>query len=223
MEEQTQIQKNIKIKKSRVSQLNEYLSDSKNKSYFVVAVTVIFFIVFVFLGVIPSIRSIISQTSKNAEIQKAINRTSTKLRFMQQMVTEQSTKQSLIENFNSLFPNTISQESAIEDLYSLAEQNNIYILNLTFPDDRRRTAQSLAREFRVGPNVKSQAINLNAESNRDSIQNFIENLENSRRVFNIRTVTISKKTGEALINAGFDKEFNLSMVLEYFYWDGSNR
>jgi cell division protein FtsL len=204
------------VQKNRSLKLAEYLSDSKHKSYFVAAVTVVFFIVFLTFGVVPAFSSVLQQNEENGKIQIAIEKSTKKINDLKKMVGESETKSNLISYLEYLFPDSTAQEAFLNDIYEMANRNSVFVSVVAFPDTKR--SAPLVRDFGVTPQIASVAVNLNTEGSRDGVLQFVEELENSRRIMNITNIVISRKSGEALIQAGLEREYTLSLNIEYFYW-----
>jgi Tfp pilus assembly protein PilO len=209
--------KNNADAKSRTARLNEYLQSSQNKSYFVGAISIIFIGIFVVVGIVPSVRSVLSQNEENKTIETQLQKLNNKSNVLNALIRENTDNTNILGVFNSIFPDQNSQEDVITDIYQIAENNNVFIKTANFPSGRREVP--LSREFRTKNQVQSQKVNLSLEGGRLELQTFISQIENSKRIYNVESIVITKKSGQALQNAGPGRDYDLSMVIEYFYWN----
>lgn len=200
----------------RLEMLNDYLADSKNKSYFVGAVTTIFFVTFMLFGVIPSYRAILSQNGDNREIEDAINKADQKIADMRSMIAELESDSSVINKFETAFPNEFSQDDVTKEIYGYAEQNSSFVKDINFySNDRSKT---LLAEFGTTPQIDYVAVEVRFEGTKDGLGRIIQNLENSARIFNIQNINLVRKSNDDIELYGLDREYDLDVVMEYFYY-----
>jgi len=203
------------VQKKRSFDLNEYLKSSKNKSLFIAAVTVIFFIIFMVFGVIPAYREVLSQNKENKLIKDTVALADKKVKDLKLLVAEKESKADVLSFFSSVFENRLNQANLIIDLFKYGEENQVSITNISFDEQSR--SQQLELEVGSIPNVQYIGFTLEAEGSREDLLKYIKEIEDSRRIFNIINLTITQKTEEEINQVGEFRAFNLSAIVEYYY------
>ena len=235
----------VQIRKTRTQQLNELLADSKNRSYFVGTVTVLFFVFFVAFGVIPAFNNVLAQHSENSRIQEGIGEVTKKRNDLQSMVTERGEISQLLNFFDFIFPNSDPQEEVVRELYGHADDLSLFISNVVFSEDVNDT--ELQQRWVLNTFVNTGQIRLEVSGNLDALLDYIHFLESSRRIYNVESLTLFGDTEQSLlddletediediddelaqnledgditneeITSSIDR-FKLSITLRYFYWN----
>jgi len=206
--------------RKRLEVLNKYLSDSRNKSYFVGLVTVVFFIVFMILGVIPAFRAVLSQNEENQKIEEATNQLNNKFQNLETLIDEYESSSNLIEYFEDIYPSGFDQERAIETVNTFATNNDVFIDTFNFTEVDRDEPPS--RSFGVSNQVDFVQISLKVEGRINNLVQFVEDLESSRQIFNVTGVNLARKTDDQIELVGIDREYTLLIDFEYFYVNLNN-
>ncbi len=204
------------VKKSRSLRLNEYLDNARNKSIFVIAVSILFTIFFLVVGVIPAFQSVFDQSAENQKIEEAITKMQKRVDDIKVLIDQINSDANVLDYFNKVFPGQSDQEEIMKEMFELAEEKGVFINSVTFSENER--AEPLVIQFGTVPQVISKQITVSFESNRVKALDFLKSIENSRKIFNVTDVTLSRKLGELLEKAGPDKEYDSTLVIEYFYW-----
>lgn len=106
------------------------------------------------------------------------------------------------ELLESGIPQGFDQDFLIETIQDIAEDNQIMsISNISFQRSSAETTQQ----------IKAIQMTLNARTNYNNLQNFIEDLENDTRYFNIKSFSTNLNTLEDRTEATF------SIQLESYY------
>lgn len=194
-------------------QLNKLLADSKNRSYFVGFITFVFLALFLLFGIIPVYSSVLSQIEENQKIEKTTQAAQKKLQEFQQMSDELKTNGNLLDYFQFIFPGTNRQEDLAEHIHDLANQNQIKINSMEFKKDA-----ALQTDERIVPltshNVILYGMTLFVEGTKESGLDFLESLENSRRIIDITNISFS--------NEGAAEGDVYSIVVEFRYYIWTN-
>jgi hypothetical protein len=203
------------LEKNRRDLLNEYLSSSRNKSIVVSAVTILFFILFMIIGVIPAFRSLLAQNKENNLIKETTERAQQKINTMRGMVEEQEENPEVFEALEYVIPEDVSQQDVLDTLYELAG-DNVIVIGIAFPEFIPDQPSDL-------PSVSGQIINvevsMRVEGRKDVLVEYVNRLEASRKVFNLRTVQLSRKSDTQISEVGFEREYDMSLAFDYYYWD----
>ena len=198
--------------------LNKILATSKRKSYFVAAVTVLFAVAMFLLGILPSYSSLTLQAKENEKKDEVLNMMQTKLTTLKNLTAESEQKKDLVAFFSSAFPDSSSQEDVLNSILAFANSNKLYLSSVSFSDARRD--KPLSVDFSVNDQIKSQVLSLFVEGKRDNILKFINDIEQSRRIFNIKSAIIVRKTGLEL-SANPERDHKLDLQVEIYYNDNT--
>lgn len=197
--------------------INRYLQNSKNKSYFVIAITVIFIVLVILVGILPAYSAVVSQSRENSKRSKVLDQLEAKITALRNLSTEFSSKKDIIGIFHESFPESDPrQELVVTDITDYIKKNNLYLESIAFSEPERSI--SLTTEFEVASQVDSQIVAVNLEGSRENILNFIRNLENSRRIYNLEGFVLTRKVGEELDSSKIRFDFKATMRFEIYYW-----
>jgi hypothetical protein len=197
---------------------NSMLSTSRNKTYFVAAVTVAFVLLLALAGIAPSIGSLTLQIEENRKRDELIGKLNAKLSTLKNLTREYNQKTSLIEYFNQIFPNKLYQERIITKLADLFEDNNLSFENITFLDV---SAEQNKFKETVGKQIVFEKFQIDGEGTQQNILNLIEEIDSERRIMNTKNIVMARKTDDELsagIGAG---DYRFSFQIEVYYTDES--
>lgn len=196
--------------------ISKYLEGSKNKSYFVTAVTILFLVMFIILGVVPAYNAVVAQYNQNKDRDIAIEQLTTKINNLKALDKQNLEKASLIEYFNKVFPSSVSQDKVIEQFFTLAEKNSVFVSNVSFSDQSTRAP--LGQTFQVGPQVNYLVSSITVEGSQVGLQTFVQDLENSRTIFNVLSIDLAKKSEEEIETDSGNGDHVLKLNLQFFYY-----
>lgn len=196
--------------------LEQYLQTSKNKTYFVAAVTFLFLLVILIGGIIPAFSSVLSQYEENKKRDDAIFQLETKLSTLKSLTLQESEKSATLEIFDNVFANELNQKDAVSEINQLSTLNNLTLKSVTFTEagTRRQTPDS---EFGVTPNVQAQEVSFSIQGNKDNIMKFINALETSKRLYNVVSISFQVATNQQTGQPINNNEFVGSFKVEYFW------
>lgn len=203
--------------KSNRFDINQYLQTSRQRSYFVVSITVGLLVLVVIVGILPAYSAIVNQRRENRKRDEGIAQLEDVITQYQSFISLEETLENEISLFNEVFPsNNAPQEDVILDVINIGSVFNIEITSISFSDAVREV--SLQTDFLVSPQVESQRVSITISGTRDDILSYVQALEDSRRIYNIINVVVSKNQGEVVTD--FNQEvddFNATISAE-FYW-----
>ena len=195
--------------------LNDLLATSQNKSYFVGAITVVFIVIMAMVGILPAYSAFTFQNEENAKRDLVIEKLTTKLRISQGLSKEYDSKISIVNYFKEIFPNTPNQDGIITLLNDIATSNSSYLSKLSFNKNPSVAFTQAGYEEQI----KSQQVSITVDGSQSALQNIINDIENSRRMLNILSFTLDRKTQEDLaVEAVFRGEYVLNVQMEYYYF-----
>lgn len=195
--------------------LSRYLQTSKRKSYFVAAVTLALVVVVVLGGILPAYSAIAFQIEQNKKRNEAINTLNSVIdQFKNFLILEESDVW-VIDKFNQLFPEKLDQSSVLNDFVSIADRRSLKLQSVSFSQIQREIP--LKKQFKTRDVVAYQYASISVEGTRRGILDMIKDIENSKRIYNIVDVDISRnqKVNESgdLVGADFDATIRVE-----FYW-----
>lgn len=203
--------------------LNELLSTSKNKSYFVGAVTVLFIILMTMVGILPAYSAFTFQNEENDRRDEVIAKLQNKVDISKALTEEYQSKTDLVNYFNKVFPNIPQQSDIVQSLTDLADKHQVYLSKLTFVSV---SPADLAKQ-QIDPSVKAQSVTLSLEGSRENILAYLSDIELSRRIFDATTISIDKKViDQSSItdqsNSLSKGDFEATFQLLYFYYNSGS-
>ncbi|MEO6728325.1 MAG: hypothetical protein ABIM99_00220 [Candidatus Dojkabacteria bacterium] len=210
---------NIETKtQARQSRLNEILNSSQRKTYFVAAVTIVFVIIMLLVGVLPSYSAFTSQALQNENRQRAIDLLELKRTTIESLIKEEEAKKNLVEEFNTAFPTKVPEQiNVLTIAEALATKNNVFLTNSTITDIVNTT--DIIKKFLVTPQVQAQTINQTLEGDRESLTNYLGDIESNVNLFDVTSTVLSRKVGKELELSPVGREFKLTLQFNYFYYD----
>lgn len=203
----------ISVSQKRNFELNELLNNSKNKSIFVGAITILLFIILMIFGVIPSIRAVLAQNTENEVIKEVTKDVNDKINLINQLVSEREEKADVIEEFDNTFTIGYAQQEMIEHVYDIAN-NTVEIDSLSFPENYPITKSPYSSFL----NVIEVKVNLRAVGSRRALIQFFDNLERSKQIYNIENVNFSLQPQAVIEEQGFDRAYVMTITFNYYFW-----
>ncbi|MFS8131498.1 MAG: hypothetical protein ACMG57_06010 [Candidatus Dojkabacteria bacterium] len=202
---------------ARQTRLNDLLNTAQRKTYFVAAVTVLFVIVMLLVGVLPSYSAFTSQAVQNGNRQVAIDALDTKRTTIENLLKEEDTKKTLLSEFNLAFATKdYDQINVLTVAQNLAIKNNVSLLNSTITDIVN--TNEIIKKFLVTTQVKAQTVSETLEGGREDLTNYISGLEENVNLFDVTSAVISRKVGKELDQAVPGKEFKVTIQFNFFYY-----
>lgn len=200
---------------STTRRLNELLSTSQNKSYFVGAVTVVFIVIMTMVGILPAYSAFTFQNEENAKRDILIEKLQKKLQISQELSTEYENKSALVSYFNEVFPETAKQQDIIKLLNDIVTNNSSFLNRISFSKSPSTGFAQLGYDSQV----KAQITNITVEGSQSSVLNIVSDIENSRRILNIVSVTIDRKPQDVIDSGSVTNgEYVLNAQIEYYYF-----
>jgi hypothetical protein len=208
---------NANLQQSRQSRLNELLSTSKNKSYFVAAATTFFFVVMMVGGVLPSYTAFTAQGEQNVKRQEAIDKLQTKVEALQSLEKQAKDNPELIDNFNFIFPDGPDQINIVNDLNKIASSDKVFIQATSFSEIRN--INEIAKRLQVPRQIKAQSVTVLLDGVKDDLIAFVKDAENNPRIINPINVLITQKVGKELEDSLPNRQYKLNFQFEFYYFD----
>jgi len=109
-------------------------------------------------------------------------------------------------------PSSLDQETLYNRLVDLAAKSNVSVVSTNFSTIERR--RQLKVVFSTTEALQGGLLTLTVEGERDDLEVCLEELENYRRIFNVRGLSMEK-----LDTSKVSSPFKLILQLEVYYWD----
>ncbi len=211
------MEKTNTYKKSRFD-LDQYLVDSKNRAYFVGLVTVVSVVAIIVGGVMPAYSAVINQNKENENRDIAQSLLTSKLEVLKKMIEEESVETEEISLLEKSFPDFAPQDDVIREVTAISQNLNVKLNSISFSKSSRDAPTFV--ELQLDQRIQSQEISLALDGKLETLQSFIQNLESSKRIYNIRNIVFQRKSLDDLTFAQ-DFEYKMTMKVEFFWWDNS--
>lgn len=192
---------------------------SQGQSYSVAITTAILVFVVLFGGVLPAIGATISQITENQRLGEQLGKIKNKQLVLQKLATDEKSKQATITEFTRGMPETLNEGDLILIINNFALDSQVNVMNLSFT--RIENRRKLGSVFGTTDKLQGKYLSINAEGTKANIEAFIQALEQSTRIFNIRNLTIQKKDNRSAPAQGVQPALTLSLRAETYYWDPS--
>lgn len=200
------------------ARLNELLSTSKNKSYFVAAVTVGFIVIMVMLGILPAYSAFTFQTEENTKRDELISKLDNKLTISKSLSTESNDKSNLVDYFNQVFPNDRAQSNIFDIVSAKIDTYNLTLDTINFTKAQSGFILPSQTDQVLDPQVAIDTVNFTVEGSQQALLDFVGSIETSRRIMNITSLTISKKSADEIAQSPTKGDFRLILQIKYFYY-----
>jgi hypothetical protein len=195
--------------------LNELLATSQNKSYFVGAVTVIFIVIMTMVGILPAYSAFTFQYEENNKRDQLIEKLSNKLKVSQTLSKEYDSKIAIVNYFAESFPDNPDQEGIVDLIKEMVAANKSYLEKITFNKNPTTTFIQSALE----PEIQAQQVGITVHGTQSDLLTIISELESSRRILNIFSVTLDRKPQEVIDTGNATNgEFLLNVQMEYYFY-----
>lgn len=204
------------VSNQRIKQVNKYLADSRSKSLFVAAMTLLFVILFFVFGILPGIQSVLSRIEENNKIDSETSKAQRAILDFEKMQLENQNSESLIARLNSLLPESLDQPNVITKIEQISQDSGSFLqtVSLSLNDN----SFEINVNYGLIDQIKNTTVNITFESSYQGVSSFIRSLENSRRVFSIDFINVVKKSADAVARDGFNREYQVNLQVKYFYW-----
>lgn len=204
------------VSNQRIKQVNKYLADSRSKSLFVAAMTLLFVIVFFVFGILPGIQSFLSRIEENNKIDNETSKAQMAISDFEKMQSEKQNSESLISRLNEILPESLDQPNVITEIEQIAQASGSFLQTISF--SLNDNSFEINVEYGLLDQIKNTTVNITFESSYQGVSSFIRSLESSRRVFSIDFINVIKKSADAVARDGFNREYQVNLQVKYFYW-----
>ncbi|MDQ6985572.1 MAG: hypothetical protein Q9M91_02065 [Candidatus Dojkabacteria bacterium] len=202
---------------SITKRLDQYLANSQKKSYFVAAVTLVFTLVIFLFGIRPAITASIRQYNDNKERTDVIVQLESKLDSLKSLTEQESLNADVIDYFRFLLPSKDRGDYIFDELTTYLNSNNIEISSIQWVRNDDQFEQLSG--FLLDPPVVSRLVNIQGSTEIGDLVSFLNIIEESRRIYNVRSLQIFPVNSETLDLFSDLKPFTFNLEVQYFYWN----
>lgn len=201
----------------RITKLNAYLSETKNKTIFTVAVTIFLLIALLILGILPAYSSLGAQRFDNQKRDILITELKKKLSDLKTLTADSSEVSDQIKYLDYIMPKDLPQNELVEFYNNLITQSGVNMVEITF-NNRVDTNTFVVNNINVPTEIFPLGINLVVQGSRESIMRLVTNIENNSRLMDIIAFQITKKTQDDQKRTGGLGEYNSTINLFLYNW-----
>ncbi len=198
------------------TRIKKLLATAQGRSYAVAAVTGGLFILMVLVGVLPLLSAVLSQVEANSQQRDILERMKAKQSVLQNLVNEEKAKRPVTLALDAAFPNDLAQVELIQLLTRIEEAAGTKYTLINFGDLEGK--KSLRQVFNVVGKLSGKVITISADGGRDQLEQLVTLLEESRRVVNIRTLSVTKRTDDLAGEVVTGNEFRLDLQAEIYLY-----
>lgn len=205
----------------RSERLRTFLKTVKGKTYTVGAITTLLVIIIFLIGVFPAISAILLQVEDNQSRITALSKIDTKRTTLRTLSNGLSTSSLAVTALNAVLPENLVQEDILNQLNGLANEYNLQLLNISFTDlDPRR---NLSEVFLISNEALSgKNISINLQGGLNEIQSLLSDIENSRRIYNIKSFSVYRVLNQSGIESNLSQGYRIDIQAEMFFWNTSS-
>jgi Tfp pilus assembly protein PilO len=199
------------------SEMQRFIATSRGRSYTIVIITALLILVLIFLAILPAVNAIILQVNQNGDRLQALARIDEKREALRTLLSKHQENLSLAVGLAHALPYELDQEALINDIVAYGTANQVFLRSIRFVDISGRSR--LEEIFADEPDVElidGAIINVAMEGDRDRLRQFISTLEASRRIFSIKTISLSQVgQGESSTNS----PYVMNVQIETYFWN----
>jgi len=170
--------------------LAEILESKEKNSYFVIGVTILFSIIVLALGVAPSYLAFTAQATENSKRQMVIDKAKKKTADISRLSSELTSETDTIKVLNKVLPNKAEQEVVYNELREIFEKNEFVLKSISFNQESKPSKKYL--KLAGDPLFKTMNLNIIADTQNPSFAQLISEIEDQKRVYDIRSVVLSR-------------------------------
>lgn len=214
--------KKKQIDKNNLGGFFKFLSNTKEgQSYTVAGITFLLIVLVLVFGVIPSLSATVEQMSENQVRRDTLEALDQKIYNLGQLSFQYNEKQRVVQIFNDSFREGFDHEYVVKLINDAIVRNQIFFASISFTEvDPNFQENAISENIRnLDNNVKAYTISLRVEGRKDSLVNFVRELENSKYIFNIESISLSGNDDTTVFDIQEGREFSLNLQIQTYYWD----
>lgn len=197
-------------------QLRQFVETSKGRSYTVTIITLLLLMVLIFFAIIPAFSSIALQIGQNEERTEALELIDEKREALRVLLNKHNENLAVAVGVQEALPNDLDQEEIMRDLIQFSSDADVKLRSVRFVDllGRSRLSQ-VQSEFDVTL-IDGAILNLGIEGERAELRQFVSQLENSRRIYSVKSVNVTRVSER---DVSFTEPFVMNLQAEVYFWN----
>lgn len=200
----------------RSERLRFFINTSQGKSYTVVFATSLLVLVLVMFAIFPAFSSILTQFTENTERTLAQAAIEDKNATIRQLLASEQQNRAITVALDKSLPRKLNQDLVISDLIALSKSSGAKIQSIRF-GSVEEVRKDLIEFPLFGSQLEAKVINIVMEGSRAQLEVYLVQVEQFRRVFNIRNLSITQSVGtNGQVNA--NSPFLLAIQAEVYSW-----
>lgn len=201
-----------------ISKLNSYLAESKNKTIFTVAITVLLLVFLLILGILPAYSSLSIQKLDNEKRDLLIAMQKQKIADLKLLSQDSQNSSTVVDYLNFVMPSIVDQEILITFFNDLVASSNINLVEIAF-NNNVDTNSLVINNINLPASVLPLGVNIVVQGNREGIVNLIKTIEASTRLMDIISFQITKKTEDDIKKTFQLGEYNATIGFFLYNWE----
>lgn len=200
----------------RSQSLRFLLTTSQGKTYGVAFATGALTLIMLMVALFPAASSIFARLTENSQRQEAVDQINTKLTSLRTLSSKEQTGRTVSVALDDLIPNGFNQDIVLGELLTLTNEAQVNMINYR-TSNLEATAESIKKLGALGTKIEGKLVTVTVNGGRGQLENLISALENSTRVFNIRSISYNLLTStQDIFVAG--TAFRMTISFETYYW-----
>jgi len=206
------------MQESISDKLNEIFKTTQSKTYFIAFMTFLFVLILVLFGILPAYSAFIFQSNENVRRDDLIAKLDKKLTISKDLTTEYTTKGAIISYLNQIFPSESTQDNIIQTITASVNKDSAFLQSISFVRNNLQDPSDTLIP-NLSPKVQKQQISVLAQGTQANLLILINDLETSGRIFNIKSVSLSRKTEQEIASSVLKGDYKVILQMYYYYYD----
>ena len=109
----------------------------------------------------------------------------------------------------------------LNELMDMSDNSNVYLKELNFKENKELKKDFPITDIQLPENLKAQLISIKFEGSQSTINRFLKELEEKRRIYNVRNIGITRKSDQEIVTLDQSRYYDLVINLNIYYFDES--
>jgi len=196
--------------------LRFFLVTSQGRTYGVAFATGALTLIMLMVALFPAASSIFARLAENGQRQDAVVQINDKLTALRTLSAKEQSARTISVALDDLIPNGFKQDVLIEELLAMTNRTEVNMINYR-TTDLEAAADSIKKLGALSAKVGGKLVTITVDGGRGQLESLVSELENSIRVFNIRSISYNLLTStQEIFVAG--SAFRMTISFETYYW-----
>jgi Tfp pilus assembly protein PilO len=213
-EQENQSPDQVEAKKTGINidttAIKAVLETPKGQTFTTGIATALVVAILFFFAITPALSSITRQLEVNEALRERITAQEAKRETLNSLASKETNLAQSYQTFSDLFGEQRHQSAIYRELTDIAEDNNLEFRSLSFELERPNVNKY--EDLPTSNRLRYQTINFTVNGSFSNVDQLVEELESSQRVYDILSVTITAE--EQSTNSGV-----IDINMNTFYWE----